>query len=111
MESGQLKRNERRFISTGLKIALPRETYGHILSRSSLAAKGIDVGAGLIDSDYRGVVKVLLINNSKKLYKYKVGDRVAQIVIQKLLFFEPTMCEKLDKTERNCKGFGSSGSN
>ena len=71
-------------ISTGLAFAIPEGNYGRIAPRSGLAAKhSIDVGAGVIDSDYRGEVKVLLFNLSDTDFELKAQERVAQLIIEK----------------------------
>lgn len=69
----------------------------------------IDVGAGVIDNDYRGEIKVILFNLSSEDYIVKVGDRIAQLIIE---YFIPAVLkcvDELDQTERNDNGFGSSG--
>lgn len=96
----------REWISTGVYLNLAPGTAGEVRSRSGLAKKGIDVGAGLIDSDYTGEVKVLLINNSKDPFYIGLGDRIAQLVIFKFLEITPT--EVLTK-QGDHKGFGSTG--
>ncbi len=106
-------RGGRRLISTGIAIAIPEGYAGFVQPRSGLASKhGITClnTPGLIDSGYRGEIKVLLINTDPK-YEYKVeaGTRIAQLVIQKVenVNFSPT--DSLDETQRGAGGFGSSG--
>jgi dUTP pyrophosphatase len=71
-------------IATGLSMAIPIGNYGRIAPRSGLAAKNfIDVGAGVIDADYRGEVKVLLFNFGETDFNIKQGDRIAQLIIEK----------------------------
>lgn len=66
-------------------MAIPEGFYGRIAPRSGLACKKfIDVGAGVVDSDYRGEVKVLLFNFSKEDFEVEVGDRIAQIIIEQI---------------------------
>ena len=100
-------------IPTGLAMAIPIGNYGRIAPRSGLAAKNfIDVGAGVIDSDYRGEVKVLLFNFSEIDFKVNPGDRVAQLIIEKYTrteIEEVTDGGDLDSTERGEGGFGSTG--
>lgn len=73
--------NTRKLINTGLKLTYcPIHTYIRIAPRSGLSCKYIDVGAGVVDSDYRGFIKVLLINNSKLDYKVNIGDYIAQLI-------------------------------
>lgn len=102
---------QRRLVDTGFSMAFEENMYARIAPRSGLAVKGIDVGAGVIDSDYRGPVKVLLINNSQTDFKVNVGDRIAQMVFESLAkntHFQ--MVESLSDTERGAGGFGSTGS-
>ena len=84
--------------------------YGRIAPRSGLAAKHmIDVGAGVIDSDYRGEVKVLLFNLGEKDFEVNKGDRVAQLIIEKYTITQMTEVKELDDTVRGAGGFGSTG--
>ena len=71
-------------VATGLAMQIPSGNYGRIAPRSGLAWKHmIDVGAGVIDSDYRGEVKVLLFNLSNVDFEVKDGDRIAQLIVEK----------------------------
>lgn len=73
----------RKLIPTGIAISVPCGTYGRIAPKFGLAANHcIDVGAGVIDPDYRGEVKVLLINNSNTPFEVKRGDRIAQLILE-----------------------------
>ena len=75
----------RKLVSIGLKLEeCPEDTYLRIAPRSGLAVKGIDVGAGVVDCDYRGEIKVLLINQNKDDFKVNVGDRIAQMIPEAL---------------------------
>ncbi|KAM0788930.1 Deoxyuridine 5'-triphosphate nucleotidohydrolase [Microbotryomycetes sp. NB124-2] len=97
-------------ISTGLSIAVPEGTYGRVAPRSGLASKFmIDTGAGVIDADYRGIVHVLLFNLSDKDYEVTEGDRVAQLILEKIETPEVTEVESLSETVRGAGGFGSTG--
>ena len=97
-------------VSTGLSFAIPVGNYGRIAPRSGLAAKhSIDVGAGVIDADYRGEVKVLLFNFSDNDFSINPGDRIAQMIIEKYTPTELVEVEELDSTERGAGGFGSTG--
>ena len=98
-------------ISTGLAFAIPEGNYGRIAPRSGLAVKNfIDVGAGVIDSDYRGQVKVLLFNLSQdKDFQINEGDRIAQMIIEKYTPTELVEVETLSDTVRGAGGFGSTG--
>ncbi|KAH7524081.1 hypothetical protein FEM48_Zijuj06G0080900 [Ziziphus jujuba var. spinosa] len=97
-------------VPTHLSIAVPEGTYARIAPRSGLAWKhSIDVGAGVIDADYRGPVGVILFNHSEVDFEVKVGDRVAQLIIEKIITPEVTEVEDLDSTGRGSGGFGSTG--
>ena len=97
-------------ISTGLAFAIPVGNYGRIAPRSGLAAKhSIDVGAGVIDADYRGEVKVLLFNLSDVDFAINEGDRISQMIIEKYTPTELELVEELDDTNRGAGGFGSTG--
>ena len=108
-QSGKIVPGDRILVNTGLSIELPIGTYGKICSRSSLAMKGIDVGAGIIDSDYRGPVKILLINNGKEDFNFSAGERLAQLIITEYCHLIPKTVTVLNKTKRQISGFGSSG--
>jgi dUTP pyrophosphatase len=97
-------------IPTDLRIRVPDGTYGRIAPRSGLAVNHfIDVGAGVIDIDYCGPVFILLYNHGPKEFKVKKGDRVAQLICEKIE--NPKLLEivSLDPTKRNEGGFGSTG--
>lgn len=104
---------ERALVSTGIAIAIPEGYAGFVQPRSGLAIKqGVTVlnTPGLIDSRYRGEVKVALINlDAHATFEVNPGDRIAQLVIQKVECVEWSVVEKLDETERGEGGFGSSG--
>ena len=104
-------------VSTGIALAIPEGYVGLIWPRSGLAVKrGIDVFAGVIDSGYRGEIKVCLYTNSvdpnwgtPKAFDIEKGDRIAQIIFQKIEPFKLIETQELDDTNRGACGFGSSG--
>ncbi|XP_077285264.1 deoxyuridine triphosphatase [Arctopsyche grandis] len=99
-------------VKTDLQIELPHGCYGRIAPRSGLAWKNfIDVGAGVIDEDYRGNVGVLLFNHSDKDFTVNRGDRVAQLICEKIFYPELQEVPTLTDTERGEGGFGSTGQN
>jgi dUTP pyrophosphatase len=105
-----IEAHERRLVSTGISVEIPRYYYLRVAPRSGLSVKGIDVGAGVIDSSYRGEVKVLLINNSDKVYFVQQGDRVAQLIMERCSNTNIVVSdEQLSATERGESGFGSTG--
>jgi dUTP pyrophosphatase len=103
---------ERKLVSTGIKIALPPGYEAQVRPRSGLAyTYGVTVlnAPGTIDADYRGVIKVILINHGKEIFYINRGDRIAQLVIQKVC--QPILKEidELDSTKRGEGGFGHTG--
>lgn len=83
--------------------------YGQIKSRSGLAVKGIDVAAATIDSDYRGIIYVLLVNLSDDSFQVNIEDRIAELVIFHHYDFKMIVGEKIDTTNHSDQGFGSTG--
>jgi dUTP pyrophosphatase len=97
-------------ISTGISITIPNGTYARIAPRSRLAVKNmIGVGAGVIDVDYRGEVKVLLLNHGKQSFLVKDGNQITQLLLEKIKNTETKEVEELDETSRGEQDFGSSG--
>ena len=108
----QLDPLERSIVPTGLYIALPEGFEAQIRPRSGLAAKqGLTVlnSPGTIDADYRGEIKVILVNLSNSTVQIHDGDRVAQMVIARYEQAQWTAVETLDETMRGAGGFGSTG--
>ncbi|MGQ9729998.1 MAG: dUTP diphosphatase [Candidatus Zipacnadales bacterium] len=106
---GEIKR-----ITTGLRLAIPPGYEAQIRPRSGLALKyGITIpnAPGTIDSDYRGVVEVLLANFGPRPFVVRRGDRIAQMVIAPVSQAELRRVSEVDNTERGAGGFGSSGRN
>lgn len=104
--------HETKMIPTGIAIAVPTGYMGCIYARSGLASKKSLAPAncvGIVDSDYRGEVKVALHNYSDKNQIIDVGERIAQLVIQPVSLCTPVEVEELDETDRGVGGFGSSG--
>jgi len=97
---------------TDIQIQLPVGCYGRVAPRSGLAAKHhIDIGAGVIDIDYRGNVGVVMFNHSQQAFEVKKGDRIAQLICEQILYPELEEAKSLDETERGEGGFGSTGKN
>ena len=74
-----------------------------------MALKGIDVAAGVVDPDYTGTIKVLLVNTTKELYKVAIGDRIAQGIFEVAVIPQLEKVEGLEGTSRGTQGFGSTG--
>ncbi len=103
---------DRVLVPTGLFIALPEGTEAQIRPRSGLAAKfGVTVlnTPGTIDADYRGEIKVILVNLSKEDFIINPGERIAQMVVAKFEKVEWSQVDDLDQTDRGEGGFGSTG--
>lgn len=103
----------RGLVDTGIVIQIPMDCYARIAPRSGLAVKhGIQVGAGVVDSDWRGNIKVLLINTGTEPFVVEPGMRIAQLVLERIYTPEWTVVptvEELTETERGANGFGSTG--
>ena len=111
-EDIQLNSLERTLVPTGRYIALPAGAEAQIRPRSGLAYKhGLTVlnSPGTIDADYRGEVKVLLVNLSNEPFTIKNGERIAQMVVAKHERVEWSLVEELDETVRGAGGFGHTG--
>lgn len=107
-----LEPGKRSLIATGLAMALPAGYEAQIRPRSGLAYKhGISVvnSPGTIDADYRGEVKILLINHGDAPFPIERGDRIAQMVIAPVTQADFTVVETLSETERGSGGYGSTG--
>lgn len=108
-----LKPQERAMVATGLAIALPEGYAGFILPRSGLAAKhGISIvnAPGLVDSNYRGELKVILLNTDPdNSFTIEIGDRIAQLIVMPVPTINFEQVEELTESQRGESGFGSSG--
>ena len=103
---------QRALVPTGLFIALPKGFEAQVRPRSGLAAKhGITVlnTPGTIDADYRGEIKVILVNLSQEPFEIVPGERIAQMVVARHETVEWEAVEQLDSTDRGAGGFGSTG--
>jgi dUTP diphosphatase len=97
-------------VPTGLRLAIPPGHVGLVWPRSGLAVRhGIDTLAGVIDADYRGEVRVVLVNHGEAPFRIAPGDRIAQLLIQRVERATFGAASALDGTERGEGGFGSTG--
>jgi dUTP pyrophosphatase len=98
-------------ISTGIAIQMDYDdAYARIAPRSGLAAKnGLIVNAGVIDKDYTGEIKVVVYNTNYMSHYFKTGDRIAQLIVEKIYYPEVTQVSELNVTGRGANGFGSTG--
>jgi dUTP pyrophosphatase len=110
IEAVSLNRGERRLIRTGLAVAIPEGFYGRVAPRSGLAVQeGIDVLAGVIDADYRGEIRCLLINSSEETVHLPAQTKICQLIIEKIITPDAVWVESLSDTSRGDGGFGSTG--
>lgn len=111
-EEVEIKPHETKMIGTGVAIAIPEGYFGGVYARSGLSYKeGLRPAncTGVIDSDYRGEIKVTVHNDSNESRIIKPGQKMAQLVIQPYLSVEFDEVEELDETQRGQGGFGSTG--
>jgi dUTP pyrophosphatase len=109
-ESVLISPGERAAVPTDIHIEIPEGHVGLIWPRSGLAlSQGIDTLAGVVDSDYRGEVRVVLINHGDEALLIKARDRVAQLLIQKVEHARFVRSDDLEGSERGSGGFGSTG--
>lgn len=111
-EACTLQPGERAMVPTGVRIALPDGTAGFVVPRSGLAARhGITIvnAPGTIDAGYRGEIKVILRNTGDEPYEIAQGDRIAQLIVQRVERVRFVQVETLPGSDRGEGGFGSSG--
>jgi len=96
-------------VDTGIAIGLPRGTYGTLAARSGMAHKhGIAVGGGDIDADYTGELKVILRNHGDSSYEFKAGERIVQLIVEKIETHDAMEIDNLANKKRGAQGFSSS---
>lgn len=101
---------QRVVIATDISVEIPEGYYGRIAPRSGLAVnKGIDVLAGVVDSDYRGELGIVLINHSLDYFNISIGDKIAQLILERADILDPEWADTLEDTARGYQGFGSTG--
>jgi len=109
-EDVTIEPHQRTVVKTGLSVAVPHGFYGRVAPRSGLAVNhGLDVLAGVIDSDYRGELLCALINHGSDPIEIKTGMRIAQLVIEAIATPDAIWSEDLSRTERGHGGIGSTG--
>ncbi len=104
-----LDRGQFEAVSTGIKVAIPEGYVGLIWDKSGISLKGVHRLAGVIDSGYRGEVKVVLINLGDSAFVIEKGMKIAQMLVQPLTVVKIVETEELDDTSRGEGGFGSTG--
>jgi dUTP pyrophosphatase len=96
--------------STGIAVKLPLGTYGRVASRSGVAVKyNVHVGAGVVDPDYTGEIKVVLCNHGKSVVRFNALDRIAQLILEKYAVARVVEVTDIAGTSRGSGGFGSTG--
>lgn len=110
-ESLMIHPGERATVSTGIALEIPEGFYGRVAPRSGLASKhGVDVLAGVVDSGYRGEVKVVLLNTDRhNTFHVEKGDRIAQLILEAHFNLPIVEIDSLEESERGSGGFGSTG--
>eukprot|EP00188_Purpureofilum_apyrenoidigerum_P004215 Plantae.Rhodophyta-Purpureofilum_apyrenoidigerum.ctg46445.p1 GENE.Plantae.Rhodophyta-Purpureofilum_apyrenoidigerum.ctg46445~~Plantae.Rhodophyta-Purpureofilum_apyrenoidigerum.ctg46445.p1 ORF type:complete len:183 (+),score=24.70 Plantae.Rhodophyta-Purpureofilum_apyrenoidigerum.ctg46445:31-549(+) len=109
-EDAEVQPGHRKLVATGIALCIPAGCYGRVAPRSGLAVRhGIHVGAGVIDADYRGSVGILLFNFGQKVFCVRTGDRIAQLIIEKIALPEVIETDDLESSVRGDGGFGSTG--
>lgn len=102
--------NNRETVSTGYAVAIPEGYYGQVQERSGYSLKNtLILKAGVIDSEYRGEIKLVFQNSGDYPIMIEAGDKIAQLIIHKLPKLNIQFVSELDTTDRGTKGFGSSG--
>ena len=101
--------NETALVPTGIALAIPGGCFGLVKDRSSLALKGLRTSAGVIDSDYRGELKIVLTNTSDVPFTIEPGTRIAQMILLEYAAPEVVEVDDLGETVRGEGGFGSTG--
>ena len=108
IEDLAIKPMQRVMAKTGLAVAIPPGFYGRVAPRSGLAVKnGLDVLAGVIDSDYRGEICCLLYNTGDEVISLPAGSKICQLIIEQIITPEAAWATDLDETARGAGGFGS----
>jgi len=102
--------HQRVLARTGLAVAIPEGFYGRVAPRSGLAVKnGLDVLAGVIDSDYRGELCCALLNTGDEPIALAQGSRLCQLIVEQIITPTPSWSDELEDTTRGAGGFGSTG--
>ena len=110
IEDLSIEARQRATARTGLAVAIPHGFYGRVAPRSGLAAKqGLDVLAGVIDSDYRGELCCVLYNTSDTNITLPAGTKICQLIVEKIITPKAVWVNDLDETARGAGGFGSTG--
>ena len=108
IEDVELQPKQRAVVPTGLAVAIPPGFYGRVAPRSGLAAKnGLDVLAGVIDSDFRGEIRCVLYNTGDEVIELPAGSKICQLIVEQIITPGAAWVNDLDSTARGAGGFGS----
>lgn len=108
IEEVLIEPKQRSLVRTGLALAIPEGYYGRVAPRSGLAtSKGLDVLAGVIDSDYRGEVRCLLYNAGEEAINLPAQSKICQLIIEKIITPSAVWADEISDTDRGSGGFGS----
>jgi len=108
LKDGTIPAQRQMLVDTGIAIGLPCATYGRLAARSGIASKhGIAVGGGVIDADYTGEIKVILRNHGDANYEFQAGDRIAQLIVEKIQTHDAMEIDNLEDPDRATQAFGS----
>ena len=108
-QEASIEPGTRQLVSTGISVEIPVHYYFRIAPRSGLSVRGLDIGAGVIDSSYRGEIKVLCINNSTNKFVFEKGAKIAQMILERCASAHIDVVTDLSETTRGPEGFGSTG--
>jgi dUTP pyrophosphatase len=110
IEEVTIEPKQRSLIPTGLAVAIPEGHYGRVAPRSGLATKaGLDVLAGVIDADYRGEVRCLLLNTGDETIVLPAKSKICQLIVEKIITPTAVWADEISETDRGSGGFGSTG--
>jgi len=108
LKDGTIPAQRQMLVHTAIAIGIPRGTYSRLAATSGMAINhGIAVGGGVIDADYTGEIKVILRNHGDTSDEFKAGDRIAQLIVEKIQKHDAKEIDNLEDTDRRTKGFGS----
>ncbi len=110
IEDVAIEPKHRALVRTGLAVAIPEGHYGRVAPRSGLATKnGLDVLAGVIDADYRGEIRCLLLNTGDETIHLPTSSKICQLIVEKIIIPEAIWSDEISETDRGSGGFGSTG--
>ena len=110
LEAVVIEPKQRALVPTGLAVAIPEGYYGRVAPRSGLATRnGLDVLAGVIDADYRGEIRCLLLNTGDEPISLPAQSKICQLILEKIITPTAVWADEISETDRGSGGFGSTG--